>query len=168
VYDAARTDELDTLRAQLARVAEEREHHHKLYLEALERMRKLELGLLGQKAERLPEPEAQLTLALLAQLLGRPASGAPAPAPAPAGTQTIREHTRKKPTGRKPSSRPPTGKRPASRTTLSSGSPRTSSAAPPSSTGRSCIPELSSTAAARVHDAVRRTDTMANYTEFGT
>jgi len=99
VHDTARTDELDTLRAQLARVAEEREHYHQLYLAALEKMRKLELGLLGQKAERLPDPEAQLALGLLAQLLGRPAPGEP---PAPPQTQTIPEHTRKKPTGRKP------------------------------------------------------------------
>jgi hypothetical protein len=100
VPDAARTDEFDTLRAELARASEACEHYHQLYLAALEKMRKLALGLLGQKAERLPEPEAQLTLALLAQLLGRPTAGEPTPAPP--GTQTIPEHTRNKPTGRKP------------------------------------------------------------------
>ncbi|MEW6268343.1 MAG: IS66 family transposase [Thermodesulfobacteriota bacterium] len=97
MHDATRTDEISELRAENARLASEREHYHRLYLATLEQCRKLELGLLGQKAERLAEPEAQLTMALLAELLGRPAQPEPAPPP-----QTVKEHTRKKPTGRKP------------------------------------------------------------------
>jgi transposase len=85
------------LRAQLGKLASEREQYHELYLKLLEQNRKLEQGLLGQKAERLPANEAQLSLALLAELLGRP--GTPEP---PAAPKVVREHTRNPPTGRKP------------------------------------------------------------------
>ena len=47
-----------------------RDQYHKLYLEMLERCRKLERGLLGQKAERLPDNEQQLTLSILQMALG--------------------------------------------------------------------------------------------------
>jgi transposase len=75
----------------------EREHYRELYLRTLEQCRKLELGLLGQKSERLGADEAQLTMAVLALLLDeRSAADEPAP------TQAVREHERHKPTGRKP------------------------------------------------------------------
>ncbi|MCC7105426.1 MAG: IS66 family transposase [Chloroflexi bacterium] len=77
-------------------MAAEREHYRELYLKAMEQCRKLELGILGPKKERLGEPETQLTMALLAELLGRAASPVSTP------TQQVREHTRAKPTGRKP------------------------------------------------------------------
>ena len=63
----------------------------------LEQCRKLELGLLGQKSERLGDNDAQLTMSVLATLLGeRPAVDEAPP------TQPVREHERQKPTGRKP------------------------------------------------------------------
>jgi transposase len=99
------TASVEELRAELARLdaersqaVAEREHYHALYLAALEKMRKLELGLLGQKAERVPASDAQLSMALLAELLGR----APTPEPLPAEKRTVRAHERSKPTGRKP------------------------------------------------------------------
>jgi transposase len=100
--DAAIVDELQAevarLHAALNERTVEREHYHALYLELLEKMRKLELGLLGQKAERVPASDAQLSMALLAQLLGRE----PTPEPPPAEKRTVRAHERARPTGRKP------------------------------------------------------------------
>ncbi len=90
-------EELTALRADNERLAAEREHYRELYLRMLEQCRKLELGLLGQKAERLVANDAQLTMRVLATLLGeRPAVDEAPP------TQTVREHKRQKPTGRKP------------------------------------------------------------------
>jgi transposase len=89
--------ELASLRADVERLAAEREHYRELYLRMLEQCRKLELGLLGQKSERLGANDAQLTMAVLATLLGeRPVVDEAAP------TQPVREHERQKPTGRRP------------------------------------------------------------------
>jgi hypothetical protein len=88
----------ERLVADNERLATEREHYRELYLRTLEQCRKLELGLLGQKSERLGTNEAQLTMAVLATLLGERANAADEPAP----TQPVREHERHKPTGRKP------------------------------------------------------------------
>lgn len=68
-----------------------------LYTETLERCRKLELGIVGRKAERLSGDEAQLTLSVLGTLLGEREleSGRK-------GTKTVKEHERRPPTGRKP------------------------------------------------------------------
>src|SRR6266542_2015938 len=93
-------EEVAALRADNERLAAEREHYRELYLRTLEQCRKLELGLLGQKAERLSPNDAQLTMQVLATLLG-PRGGAIAPEPS-VDEQRIREHTRAKPTGRKP------------------------------------------------------------------
>ena len=90
-------EELRALRADIERLSAEREHHRELYLQMLEQCRKLELGLLGQKSERLGADDAQLTMSVLATLLGeRPAVDEGPP------TQPVREHERQKPTGRKP------------------------------------------------------------------
>jgi transposase len=86
------------LTEQNSRLAHERERYHALYLQLLEINKKLERGLLGQKAERLPADEAQLTLQLLATLLGDRAPEAPERET----RQAIAPHTRRKPTGRKP------------------------------------------------------------------
>src|SRR5262245_45315618 len=87
----------ERLVADNERLATEREHYRELYQRTLEQCRKLEIGLLGQKSERLGGNEAQLTMAVLATLLGeRPAADEPTP------TQPVREHERHKPTGRKP------------------------------------------------------------------
>jgi transposase len=87
-----------TLAADNAKLAHERERYHALYLQLLEINKKLERGLLGQKAERLPADEAQLTLQLLATLLGDHAPQAPERE----NRQAVAPHTRRKPTGRKP------------------------------------------------------------------
>ncbi len=97
--DAAREAaqaELASLQEKLAKTSSERDQYKKLYLEMLERARKLEAGLLGQKREKLSPPEEQLTLQLLGMLLGE------RPADAPPPVEEVRAHQRAKPTGRKP------------------------------------------------------------------
>ncbi len=88
-----------SLEQESAKLREERDEYRKLVLHLREENERLKRGLLGQKAERLPKDDAQLSLAILGLALGgaKP-SGAPAPAPP---TQTIPEHTRAKPV-RKP------------------------------------------------------------------
>lgn len=101
-----RLDELEReqhrIRDELARAEEERraaeearDEYHKLYLETLERCRKLERGILGQKTERLPENEQQLTLAILQTALG------PRTADELREGTEVKAHTRKNGHGRK-------------------------------------------------------------------
>ena len=66
---AAIVAERDQVTADRDRLASEREHYRDLYQRALEQCRKLELGLWGSKAERLPAQEAQLAMAVLATVL---------------------------------------------------------------------------------------------------
>lgn len=74
----------------------QRDQYKKLYLEMLELCRKLERGIIaGQKREKLPQDEEQLTLGLLEMLLGNQA-------PEPPEVQEVKAHVRAKPTGRKP------------------------------------------------------------------
>lgn len=75
VHDAI-ADEIAALRKQVEQLAaahekvvKERDEYKKLYQRMLEHCRKLELGLLGQKAERLSPNDAQLSLQVLAGLL---------------------------------------------------------------------------------------------------
>jgi transposase len=84
--------------AENKRLTEEREHYRELYLHTLEQCRKLEQGIVGPRSERLAGNEAQLTMAVLATLLGKRDEAAPSPSI----EQPVREHTRQKPTGRKP------------------------------------------------------------------
>jgi transposase len=93
---AALRTEVEKLSADVAQLTADREHYRELYLAALEQCRKLELGILGPKGERIPGG-AQLSMSLLETLLGH----TPTPEPEPA-RETVREHTRAKPTGRKP------------------------------------------------------------------
>lgn len=88
----ARSEELERRTAHLEK---EREQFKALYQQMLETNERLARGLLGQKAERLEPNDAQLTLGILAMLLK-------AGAPAATREEKVREHTRKKPTGRKP------------------------------------------------------------------
>ena len=88
---------IEALCEQVTRLEQERERFRTLYLEMLEINKKLERGLLGQKAEKLPPDHAQLTLQLLATLLGKPEA-----TEAPPAVQEIAPHPRRKPTGRKP------------------------------------------------------------------
>jgi transposase len=91
---------LSELREKVDALVAEREHFRKLYLEMLEVCRKLELGIVGPKRERLPDNDAQLTMAMLGMLLEGAGRGTAA-ATSPAQTE-IAAHTRTKPTGRKP------------------------------------------------------------------
>jgi transposase len=87
-----------TLEAQLAAVIEERDEYKKLVRHLREEVERLKRGLLGQKAERLPANDAQLTLMMLGLALG--GKIAPPTTPPPP-EQKIAEHTRRKPV-RKP------------------------------------------------------------------
>ena len=90
---------LAALEAQLSALAQERDEYRKLVLHLREENERLKRGLLGQKAERLPKNDAQLSLLMLGLALGGDAD-AQTPAP-PAIEQTVAEHTRAKPV-RKP------------------------------------------------------------------
>jgi transposase len=93
-------EQLEALSTLQQRLVAERDRYHELYLDLLERCKKLEQGILsGHKAERLEPVDAQLTLSLLATLLG---ARQPAAADADAEIQQVAGHTRRKPTGRKP------------------------------------------------------------------
>jgi transposase len=86
------------LEAQLAAVTEERDEYRKLVLHLREEVERLKRGLVGQKAERLPANDAQLSLMMIGLALG----GAPANEPeAPPPVEEIAAHTRRKPV-RKP------------------------------------------------------------------
>src|SRR3954462_12328771 len=89
------SEEVAQLRADNERLAAACQHYRELYLRMLEHCRKLELGLLGQKAERLSPNDTQLTMQVLMTLLG-PRVDDTAPPPA-VDEQRIREHTRTKP-----------------------------------------------------------------------
>jgi len=85
------------LQAQVAAISEERDEYRKLVLHLREEVERLKRGLLGQKAERLPKNDGQLSMLMLGLALGGDAAIAPAPPP----EQTVAEHTRAKPV-RKP------------------------------------------------------------------
>jgi len=82
------------LSARLEKAERERDEHRKLYLWLLEENERLKRGLLGQKAERLPRNDGQLSLAILGLMLGE--DGQP-PAPPPDKPSRVREHERQKP-----------------------------------------------------------------------
>lgn len=86
---------LERLEQEQKRAEAERDHYKQLYLEMIERCRKLEHGLLGKKAERLSGDDRQLSLSVLATVLGDRETPAEV-------EQDVRPHKRRKPTGRKP------------------------------------------------------------------
>jgi transposase len=92
---------IEALTAERDHVAVELDEYRKLYQQTLEQCRKLELGIVGPKRERLSPNDQQLAMSLLATLLGKqsPEAGAPA---FEAEVERVREHERRKPTGRKP------------------------------------------------------------------
>ena len=98
--------QIGALQEQLRKTEQERDEYRKLLLLLRAQNESLKRGLLGQKAERLPTNDAQLTMAILGLVLSGAtdpdAAGGQPPAPEP--EQTIDAHTRKKPV-RKP---PPT------------------------------------------------------------
>ena len=91
--EAAEPPDLQEL---LGRITAERDEYRKLYLLLLEENEKLKRGLLGQKAERLGRDDRQLSLALIEMLLGKQAEAPKVE------IERVREHERRKPTGRKP------------------------------------------------------------------
>jgi transposase len=82
---------------RVQKVARERDEYKKLVAILQEAVEKLKRGLLGQKAERLPSNDEQLTLAMLRLALGldaeSPENDAPTDAPA---EEEVAAHTRKK------------------------------------------------------------------------
>lgn len=94
---------LATTEKSLATAERARDEYRQLYLETMERCRKLELGILSSKSEKLADSDAQLSLGVLAMVLGEREQAALDAAFAAANAeQKIPEHTRRKPTGRKP------------------------------------------------------------------
>lgn len=94
---------LEQLEKQMIVVQRERDEYRALYLDTMERCRKLELGLLASKSERLPENEAQLSLGVLSMVLSeRQLADLDAAIEASKAEQEVKAHIRRKPTGRKP------------------------------------------------------------------
>ena len=64
-------------KAELMKVSAERDEYRKLVMQLREEVERLRRGLLGQKAERLPKNDAQLSLAILEMAFGnQPSSDA--------------------------------------------------------------------------------------------
>lgn len=86
---------------ELQKTRRERDEYKKLTTHLREENERLKRGLLGKKAEKLPQNDAQLSLAILGLMLG----GDPQPAPPveEEPTRVIAEHTRKVPKRRGPS-----------------------------------------------------------------
>ena len=81
----------------------ERDEYRTLYIETMERCRKLELGLLASKSERVADDRAQLSLDVLSFVLNERQKAQLADALAAAAEpQEVKAHTRRPPTGRKP------------------------------------------------------------------
>jgi transposase len=81
----------------------ERDEYRGLYLEMMERCRKLERGLLASKSERQADDASQLSLDVLSFVLNERQQAQLADAIADADDeQEVKGHTRRKPTGRKP------------------------------------------------------------------
>jgi transposase len=94
---------LDELEKRVATAEREREQYRALYLQTMERCRKLELGILASKSEHLADDQAQLSLGVLSMMLGeRKATELDAALAAANVEQEVKAHTRRKPTGRKP------------------------------------------------------------------
>ncbi len=98
---AALIRRLEEVEKKQAALQAERDHYRALYLEMLERCRKLEKGLVGPKSERLSGDESQLTIGVLETLLSE-RDLAEIDELAKANEQEVKAHKRKKPTGRKP------------------------------------------------------------------
>ena len=94
--------QLNETTAQLRKVEEERDEYRKLVLHLKEENERLRRGLLGQKAERLPRNDAQLSLAILGMAMAGANGSSEAEAAAAAiEKQLVKQHTRCKPV-RKP------------------------------------------------------------------
>jgi transposase len=93
----AREAQIQALAQERSAIVEERDEYRKLVLHLREENERLKRGLLGQKAERLPKNDAQLSLLMLGLALG---GDADASAPAPPAEQVVAEHRRAKPVRR--------------------------------------------------------------------
>jgi transposase len=94
---------LEELEKRFATAERERDEYRALYLETMERCRKLELGIFASKSEKLSANDEQLSLGVLALVLGeRERAELDAALAAAAAEQEVKAHTRQKPTGRKP------------------------------------------------------------------
>jgi transposase len=98
-FEARLEARLDALEADNRRLARERDEYKKLAGLLQEQVERLKRGLLGQKAERLPKNDAQLSLAILNLALGGDATASEPPSEPV--KQTVPEHERRKPV-RKP------------------------------------------------------------------
>lgn len=90
--------EHEQLRQALSTTEKARDQYHRLYLELMERCRKLELGLLARKSERLTDGGAQLSFQVLETILGQKGT---AEIEEPV-RERVKAHERTKPTGRQP------------------------------------------------------------------
>ena len=94
---------LGELEKRVAKAEREREEYRALYLQTMERCRKLEVGILGSKSEHLADNAAQLSLGVLSMMLGeRKAAELDAALATANAQQEVKAHTRRLPTGRKP------------------------------------------------------------------
>jgi transposase len=91
---------LAELRAKVDALEAERDRFRDLYLQMLEVCRKLEVGIVGPKRERLSDNDAQLTMSMLGMLLEGAGRGTAVAPPPPAAD--VAAHTRTKPSGRRP------------------------------------------------------------------
>jgi transposase len=89
--------ERDEYRERCPKLERERDEYRKLYLLAREEIAQLKRGLIGKKAERFGDNDAQLTLSLLGMLLGEEGGEAEKP---PARETRVPEHLRRKPVRR--------------------------------------------------------------------
>jgi len=90
--------ELAEQKAQLEKLEKERDDYLRLYRLLLEQNELLKRGLLGQKAERLPPNDAQMSLAILNLVQGEQDSDADQATPDPsADEQQVQGHSRRKP-----------------------------------------------------------------------
>ena len=97
------TRRLEQLEKRFETAERERDEYRALYLETMERCRKLELGILASKSEKLPPSDDQLSLAVLSVVLNeRQQADLDAALEAANAEQEVKAHTRRPPTGRKP------------------------------------------------------------------
>ena len=94
--------EQTTLQADHATLERQRDEYHRLYLETMERCRMLERGILASKSERHEASDQQLALSVLGMMLGDRERRDVQDALKKSESVSVPEHTRQKPTGRKP------------------------------------------------------------------
>lgn len=94
---------LESIEARLTTAERERDEYRALYLDTMERCRKLEVGIVAQKSERVHENAAQLSLGVISLVLNERQQAELDTALATANAvQIVPEHARRRPTGRKP------------------------------------------------------------------